>query len=243
MAESRPDSLVCHVCGLAAGPQAEPGDRCPDDGTCYVFSTDHGLAPDDLFLGRVIGDKYPVLGVIGSGGMGTVYRALQEPVGRAVALKVVKYTGSDAREVQRRFVKEAKVVASLRHPNTITLYDFGVHEQETLYAVMELLDGHPLSAELRGEPMPYRRAATIVAAVLDALVEAHALGLVHRDLKPDNVMLVPTRWGTEGVKVLDFGIAKVLAGSEAASAGLTRAGVVFGTPRYMAPEQTGGARR
>jgi len=170
--------------------------------------------------------------------MGAVYRAIQQPVGRTVALKVIRDLGEDADVIRRRFEQEAAVVARLRHPNTVTLYDFGVHQQATLYMVLELVEGRPLSHEIMGRPMPPPRAAYIVASVLDALVEAHALGLVHRDLKPDNVMLSDTTWGQEHVRVLDFGVAKVL--GDRAGPALTETGASIGTVRYMAPEQIQG---
>ncbi len=178
--------------------------------------------------------------ILGAGGMGAVYRAVQQPVGREVALKVIRAGAGDGLGVQRRFELEAEVVARLEHPNTVTLYDFGVQNDGTLYMVLELVRGRPLSAEIQRGPMPYARAAWIIAEVLDALVEAHGLGLVHRDLKPANIMLSQTRWGSEGVRVLDFGIAKAVGGEAAAADQLTQTGMVCGTPRYMAPEQAMG---
>jgi serine/threonine-protein kinase len=173
--------------------------------------------------------------------MGRVYRAIQQPVGRAVALKVIRNIGEDHFNVRARFEREARVVAELRHANTVTLYDFGVHDDgSTLFMVLELLDGETLHARMRAGPMAPQQACKVIASVLDALVEAHSVGLVHRDLKPENIMLVPNKWGTTTVKVLDFGLAKVLAGGRESVDRLTSTGMVFGTLRYMSPQQTEG---
>jgi len=218
-----------------------PGpETCPRDRHYLVAKSELDRDPDDVFMGRVIGGKYPIVGFVGAGGMGTVYRAIQLPVGREVALKIMRSLGGDQHQIRRRFEQEAEVVAQLTHPNTVTLHDFGVHDDSTLYMVLELVRGHPLSADIDAGPIPYKRAAFIIAAALDSLVEAHGLGLVHRDLKPDNVMLVTTNWGAEAVKVLDFGIAKMMGGDQGATDQLTQTGMVFGTPRYMAPEQARG---
>ncbi len=233
--------LVCHSCGYRP-PDGEDRTTCPADGLVLVPKAEHDGAPEDPYLGRTIAGKYAVVGIVGAGGMGAVYRAIQRPVGRAVALKVIRSAGGDRRSVQRRFEKEAKVVAGLEHPNTVTLHDFGIHEDGTLYMVLELVRGRPLSTEIEGGPMPYAWAAWVVAEVLDALVEAHDLGLVHRDLKPANIMLVRTRWGDQAVKVLDFGIAKAVGGDATAADQLTQTGMVCGTPRYMAPEQVTGKK-
>ncbi len=227
-------ALVCHFCGFrpTAGENA-----CPEDGSWLITQEAHDKNPTDPFLGRVMAGKYPIVGVLGAGGMGSVYRAIQQPVGRNVALKVIRYTGDDADTVQARFAHEASIVAQLSHPNTVTLYDFGVNNDGTLYMVLELVNGHPLTREIKAGALTVDRACSVVGAALDALIEAHQLGLVHRDLKPDNIMLSATTWGGDAVKVLDFGIAKVLGGDEDATSQLTQTGMVFGTPRYMAPEQ------
>jgi len=230
---------VCHVCGFEPAP-ADSTTLCPNDGWHLVPVAEHRKHPTDAFLGRIVAGRYPVVGVLGSGGMGTVYRALQQPVGRVVALKVLKDAEDPGGSVRRRFENEAAVVARLKHPNVVTLHDFGVHEDATLFMVMELLEGAPLSAEIDRGPIPAERAAHIVAQVLDALVEAHALGLVHRDLKPGNVIAVPNRWGSETIKVLDFGIAKSLGSGVGLRERLTRSGSIIGTPSYMAPEQFSG---
>ncbi len=225
---------MCHQCGYPGAPSET---ACPKDGNWLVDAAVHDKHPNDPFLGKIIADKYPLVGILGAGGMGSVYRGIQQPVGREVAVKVIRYTGDDAETVRQRFAHEASIVAKLSHPNTVTLFDFGVHGDGTLYMVLELVEGHPLSQEISAGPLPVDRACSIIGAALDALIEAHKAGLVHRDLKPDNIMLAPTTWGGDTVKVLDFGIAKALGGDESATSQLTQTGMVFGTPRYMAPEQ------
>ena len=230
---------VCHLCGYTAAAPDETA--CPKDGRYLVPRAEHDKDPTDAFLGRSIAGRYPIIGVLGQGGMGSVYRAIQQPVGRQVALKVIKNTGDDRMEVRKRFEREAKAVAELRHPNTITLHDFGVDDDATtLFMVLELLHGHTLMDRMSKCPMPVADSARIVAAVLDALVEAHGRGLVHRDLKPENVMLIPTEWDTTSVKVLDFGIARTVVADNVTAERLTQTGMAFGTIRYMAPEQTYG---
>jgi len=231
-----PESKVCHRCGYV--PATEDETTCPQDDSYLVPQADHDEAPDDALLGRVIAGKYAIIGLIGAGGMGAVYRAIQQPVGRQVALKVIRNTGGQAAIVEKRFEQEAAVVAQLEHANTVTLYDFGVDEDGTLYMAMELVRGRPLSSVLaqKGSFEP-DRAAWVACGILDALSEAHHRGLIHRDIKPANVMLVEAGWGPEGLKVLDFGLTKVLGGEEEPAQRLTRTGAVFGTPHYMAPEQ------
>ena len=199
-------------------------------------AADLGRSPTDPFLGTLVAGKYAVVGIIGGGGMGAVYRAIQQPVGRTVALKVIRKSSAQSGELEKRFLKEAKAVAGLKHPNTVTLHDYGLADGGSPYMVLENVEGLPLTTVLRAEgPLEPARAGRIVAGVLDALVEAHGEGLVHRDLKPANIMLVETSWGGEGVKVLDFGIAKLRGAGGSDS--LTRPGYVMGTARYMSPEQ------
>ena len=133
--------LVCHHCGHR-DPAATLGARCPKDQTALIPEDEHKKAPKDTVLGRVIGGKYPIIGIIGSGGMGSVYRAVQEPVGREVALKVIRNMGDEADEsvsetLRARFFREAKVVAKLANPSAVTLYDYGAEEDGVLYMVLE----------------------------------------------------------------------------------------------------------
>ena len=192
-------------------------------------------------IGVVFDDRYQVEEQLGEGGMGIVYRATQLSVGRPVALKVLRpeVAGGRARELVDRFHREARAVAKLVHPNTVRLYDFR-ETQDTVYIVTELLEGETLGDRLwdRGILHP-AEAVQIACAVLAALEEAHGFGLVHRDLKPDNVFLV--RGPPEAVKVLDFGLVKLI--EEADGLGrLTQSGVIGGTPKYTSPENAEGRK-
>ncbi|MBX3274596.1 MAG: protein kinase [Sandaracinaceae bacterium] len=189
----------------------------------------------DPLLGAVLGGRYRVERVLGAGGMGTVYRGVQEPLGRPVAIKVLHEAyGVDA-ELIARFRREAELAASLHHPNVAQVTDFGV-DGGRAWLVMDLLEGTSLHGAIAaGAPLAAERVRRIATQVLSALEAAHARGVVHRDLKPDNVFLVAVS-GIELVKLLDFGIAR-LADPEHA---MTQTGRVLGTPAYMAPEQARG---
>ena len=179
--------------------------------------------------------RYTVLGELGRGAMGVVLRALDPALDRAVAVKLIaprsEPTPAGA-ELEARFLREARVAARISHPNVVTVYDAG-REGSSLYLVMELVEGESLGARLvRGEFPSAPDALEMAAQVADALGAAHALGVVHRDIKPGNIMV--TRSGR--VKVADFGVAKAV-GEET---DLTRTGTVVGSPAYMAPEQVRG---
>ncbi len=200
-----------------------------------MTSQNHALPePGDLIAGR-----FRILQVIGTGGFGTVFRAVQENIGREVALKfLTPGVAKDPINVER-FRREAFHISQLRHPNTITLYDYGQTEDELAYMVMELLDGDALGDLIQTHgAISLERTAHIFIQVLKSLSEAHRHGLVHRDLKPENIFLCEMFGETDYVKVLDFGVAKMtLADDDEDGDALTRAGRIFGTPLYMAPEQ------
>ena len=199
---------------------------------------DVGLNPgNDSLIGRVFGGRYRIEERLGAGGMGTVYRANQEVVNRAVALKVLHgQSALDEREVAR-FRQEARAVASLRHPHTVSLIDYGETEDGVFYLVMELVEGRTLREVLSNEaPLPLSRAIHILSQMAESLAEAHAGGIVHRDLKPSNVLLTEIVGRRDFVKVVDFGIAKVT-GPAAAPMRLTGTGLAIGSPRFMSPEQ------
>lgn len=190
----------------------------------------------DPLLGERLGGRFLVLKKIGAGGMGAVYRARQEGMDRDVAVKVLLGDLAENETVLRRFTLEALAVSRLRHPNTIQIFDYGQTPQGNPYIAMELLEGQTLHDLLRKErPLPIRRALRIMSQVAASLAEAHEKGIVHRDLKPENIFLVPVSDNPDYVKVLDFGVAKLRDKDEKGT--LTQAGSIFGTPRYMSPEQ------
>jgi serine/threonine-protein kinase len=202
-----------------------------------VYPQDYFAAEGDPLLGSLFGGRFRIEGRLGVGAMGTVYRATQASVGRPVALKVLRPELNKDAETAARFYREARATSALKHPNTVTLYDFGETDEGCLYIAMELLEGRLLGQILREEgAQTVERAMHITIEVARSLAEAHRKGIVHRDLKPDNIMLAQVD-GQEVVKVLDFGIAKMIGPDAQVDALETQAGTVFGTPRYMSPEQ------
>ena len=193
-------------------------------------------------LGELVG-SYRITGKIAEGGMGVVYRAQHELIGKAAAVKVLLPELSSNHDIVNRFFTEARAATAVRHPGIVEVFDFGYMPSGMAYIVMELLDGEPLSRRLatRGR-IEEREALILIRGVASALAAAHAKGIVHRDLKPDNIFLVPDpdMPGGERPKVLDFGIAKV-SEAQRGQGHKTRTGAVMGTPTYMSPEQCRGA--
>lgn len=192
-----------------------------------------------LRVGDVVAGRFRLESEIGSGGMGTVYRATQLNLEREVALKIVAPELVARAGTRARFEREARVSSRLRHSNAIEIYDYG-EQGDVLFIAMELLHGHSLRelVDLDKPAMPAARAVPIAARIADVLMSAEKLGLVHRDLKPENIFLDRSDDDVERVVVVDFGLA-FLADSEALGR-MTREGVIAGTPDYMAPEQASG---
>ena len=193
-----------------------------------------GSVTMDPLIGRVIAGRYEILQRIGSGGMGSVYRARQASVSQQVALKVLRPDLISNDHIRQRFHREAEIIARLRHPNTIRLIDFCTTDDGLAVMVMELLEGQPLSERLKtGGPLSLGESLQVGIEVARSLSEAHLKGLVHRDLKPANIFLNDVG-GQKITKVLDFGIARLM---DEEATRLTVTDQVFGTPRYMSPEQ------
>ena len=182
-------------------------------------------------IGQVLGGRYRLVELLGTGGMATIYRATDTGLGRDVALKLLRPEYLRDPDFSSRFRQEAQAAASLSHPNIVTVYDYG-EDPSGPYIVMELIDGEDLATILRRSgTLPPRQVARIGAGVARALAAAHARGLVHRDIKPGNVLI-----GTDGqVKVVDFGIARAIAEAQ-----VTLPGTTLGSVHYFSPEQARG---
>jgi tRNA A-37 threonylcarbamoyl transferase component Bud32 len=190
--------------------------------------------PSDPLLGRVIDKKYRIDAQIGLGGMATVYRATRLHIGDVVAIKILHAELLRDPKLAERFQREAQAAARLKHPNVVTVHDFGVCEDDVVYLVMELVEGENLRTMIKeGGPMTTAAAAAIVRQVCAALTEAHRQNVIHRDIKPANIAVETTADGLR-VKVLDFGIASLRGGTMMT---FTQTGTVLGTPAYMSPEQ------
>jgi serine/threonine-protein kinase len=198
----------------------------------------------DPLLGKMVGDRFLVQAKLGEGGMGVVYKAEQCSIGRTVALKVLHPHLSQDAGLHARFQNEAAASSRLTHTNTITIYDFGRTSEGSLYIAMEFIRGRSLDEEiLKNGPLEWRRVVHIGVQICGSLQDAHNNNIVHRDLKPENIMLCERSGDSDFVKVLDFGIAKILGDDSGDQRkNLTKTGMVFGTPQYMSPEQIRGEK-
>ncbi|HUQ80255.1 MAG TPA: protein kinase [Gemmatimonadaceae bacterium] len=220
---------------------------CPQCGTRYeadhMFCFLDGAAliqaqnSTDL-VGSIIADRYRVVSKLGDGGMGQVFLAEHVRMKRRCAVKVMRPQLMSDPVAVVRFNREAENASQISHPNVCAVYDFGETANGLIYLAMEFIDGEPLSRTLEQESslIPVR-AADIISQTADALSAAHGLGILHRDLKPDNIMIAKSRAGTDHVKIVDFGIARVMSKE---SQQLTSTGIAVGTPEYMSPEQFAG---
>lgn len=204
------------------------------------------LPPGESFEGQIVGGKYRVGPLVGSGGMGTVWLGHHEHLGIRLAIKFIRPQFAERPDARRRFEIEARAAASVESKHAVKVYDYGVTDQGLPYIVMEYLEGESLSeALIRRGPLPAQEAAQIISQASRALTKAHAANIVHRDLKPDNIFLatnVDAETGELGyvVKLVDFGIAKMLDVDTRGNGGLkgpTQEGSVIGTPNFMSPEQ------
>lgn len=203
---------------------------CPSDGVALEKT-------DDSLLGQTLAGKYRIDERLSEGGMGTVYRGTHILMDKTVAIKVLRPSLAADEKIVARFSREARAASRISHPHALSVTDFGESENSVVFLVMEYLSGKTLKEIIREEgPMALPRAVEIIRQVGGALDAAHAEGVVHRDLKSDNIMLLSSS-GTDYAKVLDFGIAKIKERDGEYDPGLTAPDLVMGTPQYMSPEQ------
>src|SRR6266480_6315205 len=216
---------------------------CPKCGTEYPDTTTlcpaDGLVlekTDDSLLGQTLAEKYRIDEAISEGGMGKVYRGTHILMDKTVAIKVLRASLAADEKIVARFSREARAASRISHPNALSVTDFGEDEGGIVFLVMEYLSGKTLKEVIRDEgPMPLARVVEITRQVGGALEAAHRQGVVHRDLKSDNIMLLSS--AGDYAKVLDFGIAKIKEPEGEYDPGLTAPNLVIGTPQYMSPEQ------
>lgn len=222
---------VCPICGSRYGFAAT---FCQKDGAQLTAE-----GSPDPFVGKTLLGQFRIEEPIGAGGMGTVYRAHQTTLSRNVAVKILHPELASNPDAVRRFHREAKVATQLEHPNLVRVFLFGeLPNEEGLYLIMEYLEGKSITDVLKTEgALPVPRALHLAAQVCEGVGVAHAQGIVHRDVKPENIMVVQRHGDADFVKVLDFGIARLLWDEQSA---LTQSGVIFGTARYISPEGASG---
>ncbi len=220
---------VCTVCG---GRYGDDVSSCPDDG---AKTLPEAQAPVDPLIGRTVG-SYRIEKLIGKGGMSIVYQAVHPAIGSKVAVKFLRDQFATDHTIVSRFFNEAKAVNVINHDNIVRILDFNLLDGNKPFFVMELLGQGLELSKLARRPLSLEVAGPIVLQVCDALAAAHAQGVVHRDLKPDNIFLSERSGRKHVVKLMDFGIAKLIGGDQRH----TSAGMVIGTPNYMSPEQASG---
>jgi len=220
--------------------------KCPFCNGSHPFNTDEcpveskPIPAHYKLIGNTLEGKYEIVKIIGEGGMGVVYEAKHLLVGRRYAIKILFPEMATNREIVERFYNEARTAASIGHDHIIEVTDMGMIGASP-FLVMEYLEGQSLTKFIEGKILPVEQAAGIMIQVLDALNAVHAKGVIHRDLKPDNIFLIRKGNRNDYVKILDFGISKLkTVGSQ--NMALTRTGTIMGTPYYMSPEQAAGKK-
>jgi serine/threonine protein kinase len=218
----------CPRCGREF---TDPITLCPADGTVLEKSGDE-------LVGQMLTERYRIDERISEGGMGTVYRATHVLMDKRVAIKVLHPSLAADDKIVARFSREARAASRISHPHALNVTDFGESESGVVFLVMEFLDGKTLKEVIQSEsPLPLARVVEIIKQVAGALDAAHREGVVHRDLKSDNIMLIEAPNGSDWAKVLDFGIAKIKETAGNTDPGLTAPNLIIGTPQYMSPEQ------
>src|ERR1043165_117443 len=203
---------------------------CPADGVALEKTT-------DSLIGSTLAGKYHIDERLNEGGMATVYRGTHVLMDKTVAIKVLRPSLAADEKIVARFSREARAASRISHPNALMVTDFGEDDNGTVFLVMEYLSGRTLKQVIRDNgPLPVPRVVDITRQVADALNAAHQQGVIHRDLKSDNIMLLDTMTG-DHAKVLDFGIAKINEPDGTVDTSLTAPNLVIGTPKYMSPEQ------
>ena len=196
---------------------------------------------DDPLIGRVLSDRYRIIRKIGEGGMGAVYQAEHALIEKKIALKILFQDLTRRPDLVARFLQEAKSASRIGHENVIDISDFGQLPDGLVFIAMEYLDGQDLGRALKTQgPLSWHRARPILMQIAKGLRAAHGNGIIHRDMKPENVYLIQREGRPDFVKVLDFGIAKIINPDETDAPRLTQTGMIFGTPEYMSPEQAQG---
>ncbi len=193
---------------------------------------------EDPLIGTILKDRYRIIKKIGEGGMGAIYLAEQQPLGRQVAIKMIHAGGQDNPALVKRFLREAKALSALLHPNIVSILDFGNTAEGATFLVMEYLEGHQLEYYTGEHRLTKEELDSVISQIAAGLAAAHAHGLIHRDIKPANILITESG-GQKIVKILDFGIVKSDGKEET---NLTQSGGVVGTPGYISPEQLKGGR-
>jgi eukaryotic-like serine/threonine-protein kinase len=222
-------------------PPVEDSESISGDATLLREGSSFPPGAHDPLIGQVIAERYRVDQLIGQGGMGRVFKAVHIHMHKTVALKVLRPEMTAVRGVLQRFEREAVAAGRISHVNVVAATDFGrIDADNSFYLVLEYVDGVSLRREMKKGAFTVARTVNVARQICEALVAAHQQGVIHRDLKPDNILLVDDN-GRDLVKVLDFGIAKFSDGAAEPGEHQTRFGVVMGTPRYMSPEQATGS--
>jgi eukaryotic-like serine/threonine-protein kinase len=218
-------------------PGSQPQQRQRSNPPSNNPSSPQSMGNIDL-VGRTFFGEYTIVKKLGEGGMGAVYLARQNAIDQNVALKVLHARAAESDEIVQRFHREAKVISMLTHPNIVRVFIFGRTEDDLMYLVMEFVQGVELRSRIDEKGvLEELLAIKIMKQACSALAEAHDLGIIHRDLKPDNILLTEFRGESNFVKILDFGIAKLKEPEGGQQQKLTQAGIVYGTPEYLSPEQ------